>query len=41
MHGAGIIDGIEERVITEPCAVTMYLSWPAGGMLVMLPIDKL
>jgi CarD family transcriptional regulator len=40
MHGAGIIDGIEERVINGTLRRYYVFKLPAGGMLVMLPIDN-
>jgi CarD family transcriptional regulator len=39
LHGAGIIDGIEEREINGKIRRYYVFKLPAGGMLVMLPID--
>ncbi|MDR1329034.1 MAG: CarD family transcriptional regulator [Oscillospiraceae bacterium] len=40
LHGAGVIDGIEERKING-CVKRYYiLKLPTGGMVVMIPMDN-
>ncbi len=40
MHGAGVIDGIEERKINGTTRRYYVFRLPAGGMLVMIPVDN-
>lgn len=40
MHGAGVIDGIEERKINGTSRQYYVFRLPAGGMLVMIPVDN-
>jgi len=40
MHGAGIIDGIEERTISGETRRYYILKMPTGGMVVMIPLDN-
>ena len=39
MHGAGIIDGIEERRINGVTRQYYMFKLPMGGMTVMIPVD--
>lgn len=39
MHGAGIIDSIEERRINGVTRQYYMFKLPVGGMLVMIPVD--
>jgi CarD family transcriptional regulator len=40
MHGAGVIDSIEERIM-DGCTRKYYiLKMPAGGMIVMIPTES-
>ncbi len=40
MHGAGVIDSIEERSINGCTRQYYVLKMPAGGMVVMIPTDS-
>lgn len=40
MHGAGIIDSIEERKINGCVRQYYILKLPAGGMVVMIPLES-
>ena len=40
MHGAGVIDGIEEKKINGVTREYYILKMPVGGMLVMIPVDN-
>ena len=40
MHGAGIIDSIEERKMNGCTRLYYILKVPAGGMVVMIPTDS-
>ena len=40
MHGAGIIEGIEEREILGEKQSYYILRFPVGDMKVMIPIDS-
>lgn len=40
MHGAGVIDGIEERKINGITRQYYMFKLPVGGMLVMIPVDN-
>ncbi|MCL2079342.1 MAG: CarD family transcriptional regulator [Oscillospiraceae bacterium] len=40
MHGAGIIDSIEERRMNGCTRQYYVLKMPAGGMVVMIPIES-
>ncbi|MDR2421018.1 MAG: CarD family transcriptional regulator [Oscillospiraceae bacterium] len=40
LHGAGIIDGIEERKINGRTKSYYILKLPSGGMVVMIPTDN-
>lgn len=40
LHGAGVIDGIEERKINGQTRQYYMFRLPAGGMLVMIPVDN-
>jgi CarD family transcriptional regulator len=40
LHGAGIISGIEERIIDGVARQYYVLSLPVGGMVVMIPMDN-
>ncbi|MDR2600712.1 MAG: CarD family transcriptional regulator [Oscillospiraceae bacterium] len=40
MHGAGIIDGIEERKLNGAVRTYYILKMPAGGMVVMIPTES-
>ena len=39
MHGAGIIDSIEEKKINGCCRDYYILKMPTGGMVVMIPTE--
>ena len=39
MHGAGIIDGIEEKKINGMVRQYYVFKTPVGGMLVLIPVD--
>ena len=39
MHGAGVIDGIEERRINGVTRQYYMFKLPVGGMTVMIPVD--
>ncbi|MGE4485070.1 MAG: CarD family transcriptional regulator [Oscillospiraceae bacterium] len=40
MHGAGIINGIEEKKINGTTRSYYVLNIPVGGMVVLIPIDS-
>jgi CarD family transcriptional regulator len=40
MHGAGVIDSIEERKINGCTRQYYILKMPTGGMVVMIPVDN-
>lgn len=40
LHGAGIIDSIEERRINGQTRKYYMFKMPVGGMLVMIPVDN-
>lgn len=40
MHGAGVIDGIEEKKINGMTRSYYVLKIPVGGMIVLIPIDS-
>jgi len=40
MHGAGVIDGIEERKINGQTRQYYILKMPTGGMVVMIPMEN-
>jgi len=40
MHGAGVIDSIEEKRINGVTREYYVLRMPVGGMLVMIPVDN-
>ena len=40
MHGAGVIDGIEERKINGLTRQYYIMKMPTGGMVVMIPMDN-
>lgn len=40
MHGAGVIDSIEEKKINGNTRLYYILKMPSGGMVVMIPIDS-
>lgn len=40
MHGAGVIDGIEERRINGVTKQYYMFRVPSGGMTVMIPVDN-
>jgi CarD family transcriptional regulator len=40
MHGAGVIDSIEERKINGCTRQYYILKMPAGGMVVMIPMEN-
>lgn len=40
MHGAGVIDGIEERKINGQTRRYYILKMPTGGMVVMIPMEN-
>jgi CarD family transcriptional regulator len=40
LHGAGVIDGIEERKIDGSIKRYYILRMPTGGMVVMIPMDN-
>ena len=40
MHGAGVIDGIEERKINGLTRRYYIMKMPTGGMVVMIPMDN-
>jgi CarD family transcriptional regulator len=40
LHGAGVIDGIEERKIDGNIKRYYILKMPTGGMVVMIPMDN-
>jgi CarD family transcriptional regulator len=40
MHGAGIIDSIEERKMNGCTRLYYILKMPAGGMIVMIPTES-
>lgn len=39
MHGAGVIDGIEEKKINGTTRQYYVLNLPVGGMMVLIPVD--
>lgn len=40
LHGAGVIDGIEERKINGVTRQYYMFKLPVGGMLVMIPVEN-
>ena len=40
MHGAGVIDGIEERIMDGRTRSYYILKMPTGGMIVMIPTES-
>ena len=40
MHGAGVIDGIDEKKINGVTREYYILKMPVGGMVVMIPVDN-
>ena len=40
MHGAGVIDSIEERKMDGQTRLYYILKMPAGGMIVMIPTES-
>ncbi len=40
MHGAGVIDSIEEKKINGQTRMYYVLKMPTGGMVVMIPTDS-
>ena len=40
MHGAGIIDSIEERCMNGDTCLYYVLKMPAGGMVIMIPTES-
>ena len=40
LHGAGVIESIEERTINGKSTCYYVLCLPGGGMKVMIPVDS-